>query len=287
MSTHSYTVHDSVTMTRRSLRHIVRYPSMTLMLVGLPIILLLMFVYVFGGTLGAGLGGTSGGRAEYINYVVPGILLITVAAGAQGTAISVAMDMMEGIIARFRTMAISRSAVLTGHVVGSMAQTMLGLTAVVGVALLIGFRPTAGLIQWIAAIGVLAMITFALTWLSVALGMVSKSVETASNLPMPLMLLPFLGSGFVPPDSMTASMQWFAENQPFTAFIETLKGLLMGTRSATVACSPPPGAPPSQRADTCGRVGCTTATQYVSRLPSRPEYQHHVELPIAPLMQSS
>ena len=217
MSTHSYTVHDSVTMTRRSLRHIVRYPSMTLMLVGLPIILLLMFVYVFGGTLGAGLGGTSGGRAEYINYVVPGILLITVAAGAQGTAISVAMDMTEGIIARFRTMAISRSAVLTGHVVGSMAQTMLGLTAVVGVALLIGFRPTAGLIQWIAAIGVLAMITFALTWLSVALGMVSKSVETASNLPMPLMLLPFLGSGFVPTDSMPGAMQWFAQNQPFTA----------------------------------------------------------------------
>jgi len=229
MSTASYTVHDSVTMTRRSLRHIVRYPSMTLMLVGLPIILLLMFVYVFGGTLGAGLGGTSGGRAEYINYVVPGILLITVTAGAQGTAISVAMDMTEGIIARFRTMAISRSAVLTGHVVGSMAQTMLGLTLVVGVALLIGFRPTAGPIQWIATIGVLAMITFALTWLSVALGMVSRSVETASNLPMPLMLLPFLSSGFVPTDSMPAGMQWFAENQPFTAFNETLRGLLMGT----------------------------------------------------------
>jgi ABC-2 type transport system permease protein len=139
------------------------------------------------------------------------------------------MDMTEGIIARFRTMAISRAAVLTGHVVGSMAQTMLGLTAVVGVALLIGFRPTAGLIQWIAAIGVLAMITFALTWLSVALGMVSKSVETASNLPMPLMLLPFLSSGFVPTDSMPAGMQWFAQNQPFTAFNETLRGLLMGT----------------------------------------------------------
>ena len=138
---------------------------MTLMLVGLPIILLLLFVYVFGGTLGAGLGGTSGGRAEYINYVVPGILLITVAAEAQGTAISVAMDMTEGIIARFRTMAISRTGVLTGHVVGSVAQTMLGPTGVGGVALLIGFRPTAGLIQWIAAIGVLAMITFALTWL--------------------------------------------------------------------------------------------------------------------------
>ena len=202
---------------------------MTLMLVGLPIILLLMFVYVFGGTLGAGLGVTSGGRADYVNYVVPGILLITVASSAQGTAISVAMDMTEGIIARFRTMAISRSAVLTGHVVGSMAQAMLGLIPVLGVALLIGFRPTAGLVRWIVAFGVLAMITFALTWLSVALGMVSKSVETASNLPMFLMLLPFLGSGFVPTDSMPAGMQWFAENQPFTAFNEALRGLLMGT----------------------------------------------------------
>ena len=205
-----------------------RYPSMTLMLVGMPIVLLLLFVYVFGGTLGAGLGGVSGGRADYVNYVAPGILLITVAAAAQGTAISVAMDMTEGIIARFRTMAISRASVLTGHVLGSMIQTMLSMAVVIGVALLVGFRPTAGPVDWVAAIGVLAMITFALTWLSVALGMVSKSVETASNLPMSLMLLPFLGSGFVPTDSMPAGVRWFAEYQPFTPVIETLRGLLTG-----------------------------------------------------------
>ena len=147
---------------------------------------------------------------------MPGILLVTVAAAAQGTAISVAMDMTEGIIARFRTMAIARVSVLTGHVLGSMIQTMLSMAVVIGVALLIGFRPTAGPVEWIAAIGVLAMITLALTWLSVALGMVSKSVETASNLPMFLMLLPFLGSGFVPTDSMPAGVRWFAEYQPFT-----------------------------------------------------------------------
>jgi ABC-2 type transport system permease protein len=228
MSTLAYTMSDSATMLRRNLLHMRRYPSVTLFLVGMPVVFLLLFVYVFGGTLGAGLGG-SGGRSAYLAYVVPGILLITIAGGATGTAISVAMDMTEGIIARFRTMAISRAAVLTGHVVGSVIQTMVGLAVVTGVALLIGFRPTAGPARWIAAIGVLVMITFALTWLSVALGMVTKSVESASNLPMPLMLLPFLGSGFVPTDSLPTGSRWFAENQPFTPFIETLRGLLMGT----------------------------------------------------------
>jgi ABC-2 type transport system permease protein len=224
MSTVSYAMTDSATMLRRQLRHMLRYPSMTLMLAGLPIVLLLLFVYVFGGTLGAGLGGVSGGfsggRAEYVNYVTPAILLITVASAAQGTAISVAMDMTEGIIARFRTMAIARVSVLTGHVLGSMIRTLLSIAVVIGVALLVGLRPTAGPVDWLTAIGVLAMITLALTWLSVALGMVSKSVETASNLPMPLMLLPFLGSGFVPTDSMPAGMRWFAENQPFTPIME-------------------------------------------------------------------
>lgn len=228
MNTLSYTLSDSATMLRRNLRRMVRYPSMTFILVGMPVVFLLLFVYVFGGTLGAGLG-RAGGRHEYLTYFVPGILLMTVASGATGTAISVAMDMTEGIVARFRTMAISRAAVLTGHVVGSVIQTMLGLAIVMAVALLIGFRPTAGPIQWLAVIGVLALITFSLTWLSLALGMVSKSVETASNLPMPLTLLPFLGSGVVPTSSMPTGMRWFAEYQPFTPFIETLRGLLVGT----------------------------------------------------------
>jgi ABC-2 type transport system permease protein len=229
MSTQSYAVRDSVTMLRRNLLHMVRYPIVTLLVIAIPVVILLLFVYAFGGTLGAGLGVVSGGRAAYLDYVVPGILLLAVAGAAQGTAISVAMDMSEGIIARFRTLGISRASVLTGHVLGSTIQTMLGLTVVIGIALAIGFRPDAGVVEWIAAIGVLAMITLALTWLSVALGLVSKNVEVASNLPMPLLLLPFLASGFVPTDSMPAGLRWFAEYQPFTPFIETLRGLLLGT----------------------------------------------------------
>jgi ABC-2 type transport system permease protein len=216
-------------MLRRNLKHMVRYPSVALLVIGLPVILLLLFVYVFGGTMGAGLGAVSGSRAAYLDYVTPGIILLAVAGVAQGTAISVSMDMADGIIARFRTMGISRGAVLTGHVLGSTIQTMLGLAAVIGVALAIGFRPNADPLEWVAAIGVLAMITLAVTWLSAALGLQAKSVEAASNVVMPLMLLLFLGSGFVPTDSMPAAMRWFAEYQPFTPVIETLRGLLMGT----------------------------------------------------------
>jgi ABC-2 type transport system permease protein len=228
MSTLSLAVTDSATMLRRSLRHMQRYPSMTLLILGMPVVLLLLFVYVFGGTLGTGLGGVANGRAVYVNYVTPGILILTVAAAAQATAISVAMDMTEGIIARFRTMAISRASVLTGHVLGSMIQSMLSVAIVVGIAAAIGFRPTASLAGWIAAIGVLAMVSFALIWLCVALGLVSKSVETASNLPMFLLLLPFLSSGFVPTGSMPGGLRWFAEYQPFTPVNETLRGLLTG-----------------------------------------------------------
>jgi ABC-2 type transport system permease protein len=232
-------------MLRRDLRRMLRYPSMTVLLIGMPIVFLLLFVYVFGGTLGSGLGGALGsgatpGRGAYLDYVTPGILLLTVAGTAQGTAVSVSMDMTEGIIARFRTMPIFRAAVLTGHVIGSLIQAMLSVGVVIGVAVLIGFRPDANPLEWVAAIGVLAMIAFTLIWLSVAFGLVSKSVETASNLPMFLMLLPFLGSGFVPTDSMPTGMRWFAEYQPFTPVNETLRGLLMGSEignSAIIAAA--------------------------------------------------
>jgi ABC-2 type transport system permease protein len=238
MSTLTYAVTDSATMLRRQLRHMLRYLSMTLMLIGMPIVLLLLFVYVFGGTLGAGLGGPGGGRAEYLEFVVPGILLIGVALGATGTAISVAMDMTEGIVARFKTMAIFRPSVLSGHVLGSMVQTMLSLAVVTGVAVLIGFRSNATALEWLAAAGVLALIAFAITWLCVAFGLVAKTVEAASNLPQPLVFLPFLGSGFVPTDSMPAGLRWFAEYQPFTPVMDTVRGLLLGTaigNSAVIA----------------------------------------------------
>ncbi|MEV4382349.1 ABC transporter permease [Streptosporangium sp. NPDC049644] len=229
MSTVSYALTDSATMLRRNLKRMVRYPSMTLQLIGMPIVFLLLFVYVFGGTLGAGLGGVSGGRAEYVNYVTPAIILMTITAAVQGTTISIAMDMTEGIVDRFRTMAIARVSVLTGHVIGSLIQTMLSIAAVIGVALLIGFRPSAGPGDWLALVGVLVMMAFAFIWLAVAFGLASKTVESSSNVGLPLLLLPFLGSGFVPTDSMPTVLRWFAEYQPFTPLIETLRGLLMGT----------------------------------------------------------
>jgi ABC-2 type transport system permease protein len=229
MTTLAYAARDSRTMLRRNLRHMWRYPTLTLMVAGLPVVFLLLFVYVFGGTLGNGLGAAGGGRAAYLAYVLPGILVMAVAGVAQGTAISVSMDMTEGIIARFRTMAIFRPSILTGHVIAAMTQTGASLAVVLAVALLIGFRASATPVEWVAAVGVLAMIAFALTWLTVACGLVSKSVEAASNLPMPLLILPFLGSGFVPTDSMPTALQWFAEYQPFTPVIETLRGLLLGT----------------------------------------------------------
>jgi ABC-2 type transport system permease protein len=220
---------DSATMLRRNIRHMQRYPSLTLMLIGMPIVFLLLFVYVLGGTMGAGLGGAGGGRADYLAYVVPGILVIALAAAAQGTAISVAMDMTEGIIDRFRTMAISRAAVLTGHVVGALIQTAICTAVVLAVAVAMGFRPHAGVVSWLGVIGMLALIALALTWLTVALGLGAKSVETASNSPMPLLLLPFFGSGFVPANTLPGGLRWFAQHQPFTPMTETIRALLTGT----------------------------------------------------------
>jgi ABC-2 type transport system permease protein len=232
---------DSATMLRRNLLHLRRYPSLTVLILGMPIVFLLLFVYVFGGTLGSGLHGTAGlptaaglpaaitGRAAYVNYVTPAIILLTAAAVAQGTAISVASDLTEGIITRFRTMAIAPSSVLTGHVLGSLIQAVLGMAVVTGVAVGVGFRPTGSPLEWLAAAGLLVLVSLAFTWLTVGLGLAARSVETASNSPMFLILLPFLGSGFVPARSMPVGLRWFAEYQPFTPITETLRGLLLGT----------------------------------------------------------
>ena len=226
----TYALTDAGTMLRRNLLHMRRYPSLMGFVIGIPVILLLLFVYVFGGTLGAGLPGASGNdRGAYADYLAPGILLFTIVGGAQLTAIAVSMDMTEGIVARFKTMAVWRGAVLAGHVIGSMIQTLLAMLLVLAVALAVGFRPDASALDWLATAGIVVFLTFALTWLSVALGLVAKSVEAASNLPMFLMLLPFLGSGFVPTDSMPAGLRWFADHQPFTPINETLRGLLVGT----------------------------------------------------------
>ena len=234
----AYLLTDSTTMLRRSLRRMRRYPSLTFFIAAIPIAMLLLFVYVFGAAIGSGLvvpGAAAGapttdaGRDAYIAYVVPGILLITVAGAAQGTAISVAMDMTAGIIARFRTMSIARASVLGGHVIGAVIQTLLASMLVVAVALLVGFRPTTGPLEWLLAIALIVLVAIAISWLSVALGMSADSVETASNTPFFLVLLPFVSSGFVPAGSMPGPLAWFAENQPFTPMIETLRGLLLGT----------------------------------------------------------
>ena len=228
MSTLSYAATDSATMLRRNLRHALRYPSMTISTVAMPVVFLLLFDYVFGGALGAGIRSVAHGGGDYIDFLAPGVLVMTAAAASVSTAVSVSVDMTEGIVNRFRTMAISRGSLLTGHVVGSLIQTMLAMAVVAAVALLVGFRPETGPVRWVAAAGLLALLAFALTWLAVALGMVADSPETASNLPLPLTFLPFLGSGFVPTESMPAGLREFADHQPFTPVIDTVRVLLVG-----------------------------------------------------------
>ncbi|NUP49080.1 MAG: ABC transporter permease, partial [Catenulispora sp.] len=188
-----------------------------------PVAFLLLFVYVLGGTIAP---NVAGGRADFVAYLVPGIMATTIAGAAQGTTISVAGDMTSGIVARFKTMPIARVSVLTGHVLGSLVQTFLAIAATTAAALAIGYRPRATALDWLGVIGVLAVFTFAITWLAVALAMLTDNVATASNLPMPLLILPFLGSGFVPASSMPAALRWFAAHQPFTPVIETLRALL-------------------------------------------------------------
>ncbi|MFG2334351.1 ABC transporter permease [Streptomyces sp. NPDC048604] len=235
MSTNSYALRDSMTMLRRNLKHAQRYPAMTVSTVVMPVMMLLLFNYAFGGALGAGIapGAQGGSGGAYIDYVAPGIILMAATAGAVATAVGVCVDMTEGIVNRFKTMSISRASFLTGHVVGSVIQTLLAIALVVGVALAIGFRPNATFVEWLAAAGLLAGLTLALTWLSAGVGLIARTPESASNIPLPATFLPFLGSAIVPTDSMPAGLRWFAEYQPFTPVIETLRGLLMGTAIGT------------------------------------------------------
>ncbi len=223
-------VRDSSTMLRRNLLHARRYPSLTLNLLLTPIMLLLLFVYIFGGTMSAGLAGGTGGRSAYLAYVVPGLLLMTIGSTVVGTAVSVSNDMTEGIIARFRTMAIHRPSILIGHVLGSVLQSLASVILVGAVAAAIGFRtPHAGPTQWLAALALIALFATALTWIAVGMGLISPNAEAASNNAMPLILLPLLSSAFTPIHSMPGWFQPIAQYQPFTPAIETLRGLLLGT----------------------------------------------------------
>ncbi|MCF3103916.1 ABC transporter permease [Streptomyces roseoverticillatus] len=230
MSSLSLAVRDSSTMLRRNLLHARRYPSLTLNLLLTPVILLLLFVYVFGDVMSAGIGGGGASRSDYIAYLVPGLLLMTIGSTTIGTAVSVSNDMTEGIIARFRTMAIHRGSVLVGHVVGSVLQSVMSVVLVGAVAVAIGFRSTdATVLEWFAAFGLLTMFSLALTWIAVGMGMVSPNAEAASNNAMPLIFLPLISSAFVPVGAMPGWFQPIAQYQPFTPAIETLRGLLLGT----------------------------------------------------------
>ncbi|ELP69245.1 ABC transporter permease [Streptomyces turgidiscabies] len=226
----SLAVRDSTTMLRRNLLHVRRYPSMTLNLLLTPIMLLLLFVYIFGSAMSAGIGDGGGGRSAYIAYIVPGLLVMTIGSTVIGAAVAVSMDMTEGLIARFRTMAVYRGSVLVGHVLGSVLQVLASLLLVGVVAVAIGFRSTdATPLEWLAAIGLLALFALALTWIAVGMGMASPNPEAASNMATPLILLPLISSAFTPAETMPGWFQPIAEYQPFTPVIETLRGLLLGT----------------------------------------------------------
>ncbi|MEU5138484.1 ABC transporter permease [Streptomyces sp. NPDC021139] len=229
MSNLTLAARNSSTMLRRNLLHARRYPSLTLNLLLTPIMLLLLFVYIFGDTMSAGIGGGAD-RSAYIAYLVPGLVLMTIGSTTIGTAVSVSNDMSEGIIARFRTMPIHRGSVITGHVIGSVLQSVVSVVLVGAVAAAIGFRSTdATVLEWLAAFALIALFATALTWVAVGMGLISPNAEAASNNALPLIFLPLISSTFVPIDAMPGWFQPIAEYQPFTPAIETLRGLLLGT----------------------------------------------------------
>lgn len=214
-------VADNLTMIGRSTRHSIRDVETLLMSVMLPVVLMLLFVYVFGGAIQTG--------THYVNYVVPGIILLCAAFGSSSTAVSVATDMVNGIVDRFRSMQIASSAVLTGHVVASLARNLDATAVVIAVALALGWRPTAGLAQWVGAIALTGYFILAISWLSAALGLLAGSPQAATGFTFLILFVPYVSSAFVPTSTMPGFLQGFAAHQPVTPIIETMRGLLMGT----------------------------------------------------------
>jgi ABC-2 type transport system permease protein len=214
----TYVLTDSATMLRRDMRHMLRFPLMTISGIGFPCLMLLLFTYVFGSALGGGI--------SYVNYIVPGILTMAIGGGGAATAININEDMSEGVIARLRTMAIPRIAVLAGQVAGSVIRTTLSLMLVIGVALLVGFRPSASPAEWLAFAGLALLVVFAVSWMCAAFGLVAKTVAGANSSSLLFQFGPFVSSAFVPPDTMSRGIRWFAEYQPFTPIIDTFRALL-------------------------------------------------------------
>ncbi len=206
-------------LTGRSLRHITRSPDTIITTTIMPIAFLLLFVYVFGGAINTG-------SNSYVNYLLPGILLITIATGISYTAFRLFLDMKSGIFERFQSMPIARSSVLWAHVLTSLVANLISVVVVVLVALLMGFHSGAGVLDWLAVAGILMLFTLALTWIAVIPGLTAKSPDGASAFSYPLIFLPFISSAFVPTDSMPGAVRAFAENQPVTTIVNTIRDLL-------------------------------------------------------------
>jgi ABC-2 type transport system permease protein len=229
MSTTTAPLADARIMLRRNFRHILRNPVTLFNGTLMPVVLMLLLVYVFGGAFSVG--------EHYIQYATPGLLLLAITYGLSATAVSVNSDMAKGIINRFKVMNVSRGAVLTGHVLATMLGSTVAIAVVIGMAFALGFRSPATALEWLAAIGIIAATAFAAAWLTVALGMAAKTPESAGLTVVPLLLLPFVSSAIVPADKMGQGIRQFAEYQPFTPIIEALRGLLAGTPSAGYAAA--------------------------------------------------
>lgn len=225
MSTNSISKAHSMVMLRRNFRHIARNPTSVFNAVLMPIVIMLMFVYMFGDAFDVGV--------DYIDYVTPGLLLLAVCYGLGATALAVNSDMTKGIINRFKVMDVSRGAVLTGHVIASVLTNLIAIAGLIAVAFLLGFSPSASFGDWLGVVGMVVLLGLSLGWLTVALGLSAKSPETAGMAAVPLVMLPFFSSAIVPADMMGPGLRQFAEYQPFTPIIETMRGLLNGTPSTS------------------------------------------------------
>jgi ABC-2 type transport system permease protein len=217
----SHFVADTGVLTGRSLRHILRSPDTIITTTIMPIGFMLLFVYVFGGAIRSG-------TESYVNYLLPGILLITIASGISYTAFRLFLDLKDGIFDRFQSMPIARSSALWSHVITSLVANLMSLVVVVGVALIMGFRSSAGFLTWLAVAGILGLFTLALTWIAVIPGLLAKSVDGASAFSYPLIFLPFISSAFVPTATMPGPVRAFAEHQPVTAIVNAIRHLLTG-----------------------------------------------------------
>ncbi|WP_104106883.1 ABC transporter permease [Nocardioides sp. 616] len=211
---------DIAVLTKRSLRHILRSPDTIITTAITPVVMLLLFVYVFGGAI-----DTGDHDGAYVDYLLPGILLITVASGVAYTSYRLFLDLQGGVFERFHSMPITRSATLWAHVLTSLVANLVSLVLVVLVALLMGFRSGAGPLAWCAVVGIMVLFTLALTWLAVIAGLSAKSADGAGGFAYPLLFLPFLSSAFVPTEGMPGPVRWFAEHQPVTSIVDTLRNL--------------------------------------------------------------